>query len=257
VQSLAAEKHVVVCGYGRTGQRLAHLLEQEAIRYIALDLDPERVREAAAAGDTVVYGDASHREALVAAGLARASALVVTFADTPGALRILHHARDINPSLPVVVRTLDDADLDRLVAAGAAEVVPETFESSLMLASHALMLVGVPLTRVVRRIRDVREDRYSLLRGFYRGGTDEPTDPDESQALRLRSIALIPGARAAGRRLGDLALDALGVTVTAIRRREARVPYPGPEAELLDGDVVVLLGTPEQLAAAEALILGR
>jgi K+:H+ antiporter len=256
VQSLAAEKHVVVCGYGRTGQRLAHLLEQEGIRYIALDLDPERVREAAAAGDTVVYGDASHREALVAAGLARASALVVSFADTARALKILHHAREINPGLPVVVRTLDDADLDRLVAAGAAEVVPETFESSLMLASHALMLVGVPLTRVVRRIRDVREHRYSLLRGFYRGESDEPADPDESQAPRLRSVTLMPGAEAAGRRLGELALEALGVTVTAIRRREMRAPSPGPETRLLAGDVLVLLGTPEQLSAAEARLLG-
>jgi K+:H+ antiporter len=257
VQSLATEKHVIVCGYGRTGQRLAHLLDEERIRYIALDLDPDRVRQAGAAGDTVVYGDASNREALVAAGLARASALVVTFADTARALKILHHAHQINPALPVVVRTLDDADLDRLLAAGAAEVVPETFESSLMLGSHALMLVGVPLTRVVRRIRDVRAHRYNVLRGFYRGESDESTDPDESRAPRLRSIALTPGARAAGRRLGELALDTLGVTVTAIRRRETRAPFPGADTELLEGDVLVLLGAPEQLAAAEGRLLRR
>src|SRR3989441_10294960 len=95
--------------------------------------------------------------------------------------RILHHVRALNPALPVIVRTLDDADLDRLIAAGAAEVVPEIFESSLMLASHALVLLGVPLKRVVRRIRDVREHRYSLLRGFFHGGTDE-ADPDETNA---------------------------------------------------------------------------
>src|SRR5579864_2799998 len=83
VQSLATERHVVICGYGRTGQRLAHLLEQEGVSAVALDLDPERVREAAAAGEKVVYGDASRRETLVAAGLARASALVISFADTP------------------------------------------------------------------------------------------------------------------------------------------------------------------------------
>jgi monovalent cation:H+ antiporter-2, CPA2 family len=257
VQSLATEKHVIVCGYGRTGQRLAHLLEEEHVRYIALDLDPDRVRQAGAAGDTVVYGDASNREALVAAGLARASALVVTFVDTARALKILHHAHQINPALPVLVRTLDDADLDRLLAAGAAEVVPETFESSLMLGSHALMLVGVPLTRVVRRIRDVRAHRYNVLRGFYRGESDESSDPDESRAPRLRSIALVPGAHAVGRRLGELALDALGVKVTAMRRREARAPFPGPQTELLVGDVLVLLGAPEQLAAAEARLLGR
>src|SRR6266436_5978870 len=127
-QSLATERHVVVCGYGRTGQRLAHMLEQEHIDVFALDTDPERVRGAAAAGEKVVFGDASRYEPLVAAGAARASALVITFADTQLALRILHHVRALNPALPVIIRTLDDADMDRLIAAGASEVVPETFE---------------------------------------------------------------------------------------------------------------------------------
>ena len=254
-QSLATEHHVVVCGYGRTGQRLAHLLEQERIAFIALDSDPERVHGAAAAGETVVYGDASRRETLAAAGVARASALVITFADTQLALRILHHVRALNPALPVIVRTLDDADMDRLIAAGAAEVVPETFESSLMLASHALVLLGVPLRRVVRRIREVREHRYSLMRGFFHGGTDETEDPDEAREPRLHSVALMPGASALGRGLGELALDELGVQVTALRRREQRMVSPSPQTVLQAGDVIVLLGTPEQLAAAEIRLL--
>jgi len=255
VKSLATERHVIVCGYGRTGQRLAHLLEQELIDFIALDTDPERVRAAAAAGEKVVYGDASRHETLAAAGIARASALVVTFADTQLALRILHHVRALNPALPVIVRTLDDADMDRLIAAGAAEVVPETFESSLMLASHALVLLGVPLRRVVRRIREVREHRYSLMRGFFHGGTDEAEDPDEAREPRLHSVTLAPGAGASGRSLGELALDELGVRVTALRRRELRMISPGPETALQEGDVIVLLGTPEQLAAAEMRLL--
>jgi len=255
VQSLATERHVVLCGYGRTGQRLAHLLEEEGIGFIALDPDPERVREAATAGESVVFGDASRRETLVAAGLARASALVVTFADTQRALRILHHVREIRPALPVIVRTLDDADLDKLIAAGAAEVVPDTFESSLMLASHALVLLGVPLKRVLRRIRDVREHRYSLLRGFFHGGTDPAEDPEEAHAPRLHSVTLAPEARARGKNLEELALETLGASVTAIRRGDVRLVSPGPETRLENGDVIVLLGTPEQLAAAEMRLL--
>ncbi len=255
VQSLATEGHVIICGYGRTGQRLAHLLEEERIACIALDTDPERVRAAAAAGEKVVFGDASRHETLVAAGITRASALVITFADTQVALRILHHVRTLNPPLPVIVRTLDDVDLDRLIAAGAAEVVPETFESSLMLASHALVLLGVPLRRVVRRIRDVREHRYSLMRGFFHGGSDAPEDPDEAREPRLHSVTLAGGAHASGRRLEDLALDRLGVQVTALRRHELRMISPDPKTALQQGDVIVLLGTPEQLAAAEMRLL--
>jgi CPA2 family monovalent cation:H+ antiporter-2 len=254
-QSLATERHVVVCGYGRTGQRLAHMLEQEHIVVIALDTDPERVRGAAAAGEKVVFGDASRHETLVAAGVARASALVITFADTQLALRILHHVRALNPALPAIVRTLDDADMDRLIAAGASEVVPDTFESSLMLASHALVLLGVPLRRVVRRIREVREHRYSLMRGFFHGGTDEAEDPDEAREPRLHSVTLATGASATGRSLGEIALDKLGVRVTALRRRELRMISPDPQTALQEGDVIVLLGTPEQLAAAEIRLL--
>jgi CPA2 family monovalent cation:H+ antiporter-2 len=202
-----------------------------------------------------VYGDASRRETLIAAGVARASALVVTFADTQLALRILHHVRELNPALPAIVRTLDDADMDRLIAAGAAEVVPETFESSLMLASHALVLLGVPLRRVVRRIRDVREQRYSLMRGFFHGGTDEAEDPDEAREPRLQSVTLLPGSRASGRNLGELGLGQLGVQVTALRRSEQRMVAPSPQTALQAGDVIVLLGTPEQLAAAEIRLL--
>ena len=254
-QSLATERHVIVCGYGRTGQRLAHLLEQERIEVIALDTDPERVRGAAAAGERVVFGDASRHETLVAAGIARASALVITFADTELALRILHHVRALNPPLPVIVRTLDDANLDRLIAAGASEVVPETFESSLMLASHALVLLGVPLRRVVRRVREVREGRYSLMRGFFHGESDESEDFDDAQEARLHSVTLAPGAVAAGRPLGDLALEKMGVAVTALRRQETRMISPGPQTVLREGDVVVLRGTAEQLAEAELRLL--
>src|SRR5215467_7083078 len=254
-QSLATERHVIVCGYGRTGQRLAHLLEQERIEIIALDTDPERIRAAAAAGERVVFGDASRHETLVAAGIARASALVITFADTELALRILHHVRALNPALPVIVRTLDDANLDRLIAAGASEVVPETFESSLMLASHALVLLGVPLRRVVRRIREVREGRYSLMRGFFHGESDGTEDFDDAQEPRLHSVTLAPGAVAAGRRLEELALEKIGVGVTALRRQDSRTIAPEPQTVLREGDVVVLRGTAEQLAEAELRLL--
>lgn len=255
VQGLATESHVIICGYGRTGQRLAHLLEQAGIRTMALDIDPERVREAAAAGETVVYGDSARREALAAAGILRAAALVVSFADTPAALRVLAHARALNPAMPVIVRTLDDGDLDRLIAAGAAEVVPETLESSLMLASHALVLLGVPLKRVVRQIGEVRRNRYRLLRGFFEGETDWGEDREEAREPRLHSVPLEAGSNAVGRTLAEFEFESLGVSVEAVRRREARIASPSGDTRLQEGDVVVLLGEQKDLAAAEMRLL--
>lgn len=253
-QSMNTERHVIICGYGRSGQYLARFLEQESVGYVALDLDPERVREAAAAGDTVVYGDAARRENLVAAGIARASALVISFAEVEAALRVMHHAHALRPELPIVVRAIDEADMEKLSKGGAAEVVPEIFEGSIMLASHALALIGIPLNRVVRRVREVRNQRYALMRGFFHGATDAPEGPDAIQ-VRLHTLTLPAGAHGVGRTLGELGLEVLPVDVSAIRRRGIRGVKPGGDTRIEQGDVLVLRGTPADLELAEHILL--
>lgn len=187
----------------------------------------------------------------------RASVVIVTVSDTPLSEKILHHVQELRPDLPVVVRTADERDMERLSRAGAAEVVPEALEASLMLASHALVLVGVPVNRVLKRIRQTRSQRYSLLRGFYRGITDRDHDEDEEQQPRLHSVLLIPGAAAIGRTLDDLNLDELDCEVSAIRRRGIRAMEPAPETLLEEGDVVVVLGLPEGVSAAEERLLHK
>jgi CPA2 family monovalent cation:H+ antiporter-2 len=255
VQSLETERHVIVLGYGRNGQHLARLLDAEGVRYIALDLDPERVREAAAAGDTVVFADSSRREALMAAGILRAAAVVITFADTAAAVRALAHIHALAPSVPVIARARDEADIAKLSAAGASEVVPEALESGLMLASHTLVWVGVPLNRVMRRLRAVRDEQYGLLRGLFHGAGDEPETVEAAQP-RLHSVTLAGGAYAVGRSVAALALGEIGVQVKAIRRPgAARRLAPEEAGDLQQGDVVVLLGAPEMLAAAEIRLL--
>ncbi|MBN8285208.1 monovalent cation:proton antiporter family protein [Zoogloea sp.] len=252
-QSMFVDKHAILCGFGRNGQYLGRLLEQEGITYIALDLDPERVREAAAAGETVVFGDAAKRETLMAAGISRASVVVVTYADTDAALRAMSQIRACRPDVPVVVRTADEVDLDKLRQAGAAEVVPEAVESSLMLASHALALLGVPMPRILKRIREVRAERYHLLRGLYRGGDHLHEEAiEERQQPRLHSVVMAAGAHAIGHTLEELRLRETGVEVSAVRRQRIRVVDPTPETRIELDDVLVLLGTPSQLASAES-----
>src|SRR4051812_32617626 len=252
-KSINANKHVIICGYGRCGQNLARMLEQEGIPYMALDLDPDRVRQAAAAGDSVVFGDAARLQALIAAGLARASALVITYLDVPGALKVLASARSHAPHVPVIVRTHDDLDLERLQKAGATEVVPETLESSLMLASHALALVGVPMRRVIRIVQDQRDARYNLLRGYFHGSDDSTAQELEQE--RLSTVTLPMAAAALGRALSQLRLDREGVRVVSLRRANGRTIDPTSDPALQDGDTLVLSGRPEPLALAEELLL--
>ena len=254
-KAMRTEKHAVICGFGRNGQHLARFMAHEGVSYLALDLDPDRVSEAAAAGENVVYGDAARRETLVAAGLSRASVLVISFADNRAAERVMRHARELAPGVPIVVRTLDEKDFDALQRAGAAEVVPETLESAMMLASHALIHAGVPINRVLKRIRQTRVARYRTLRGFFRGDSDFDDNERDSEEPRLHSVSLGEGAFAVGRTLGELEVAASGAEVTAVRRRDVRTQEPLPDTRLEAGDVVVLLGVPAALALAEERLL--
>ncbi|MBU3574285.1 monovalent cation:proton antiporter family protein [Polynucleobacter sp. UK-Mo-2m-Kol15] len=256
-KSVRTEKHVIICGFGRSGQSLARMLDQEKIPYIALDMDPDRVKEAATAGDNVVYGDASRENYLVAAGLSRAKAVVITYADTPATLKVLHQVEHLRPGMTVLVRTKDDADLGKLQAAGATEVVPELIEGSLMMASHVLLIMGVPMRKVVRRITSAREARYSLLRGYFRGVADEV---DSKESWRLHSVTLLPESASIGQTLEELHLDNEGVSVQAVRRKIGGSDYVKleltPDLRLQANDILVLSGNSEATDLAESKLLG-
>lgn len=252
-RTMTTQKHVIIAGFGRSGQSLATLLKEEALPWYALDLDPERVQKAQAAGASVSYGDAARRESLIAAGVHRASALVITFADTRQALKVLHLVHELAPALPVIVRSHDDGDMDVLKAAGATEVVPEALESSLMLASHALVTLGVPLRRVVHRVQAARKGRYATLRGYFHGANDSGADLEHGQ-VKLHSVRLHAQAGAIGLSLDALRLADVAVEVTALRRGGQNIA-PGPAVLLAAGDVVVLRGDSEAVSRAEERLL--
>ena len=252
-KSINTSRHVIICGYGRTGQSLAHMLEKEHIPYMALDLDPDRVRQAAAAGDSVVFGDATRLQSLMAAGLARASAVVVTYLDVPAATKVLGHTQSHAPQVPVIVRTKDDLELDKLQQAGATEVVPEALEGSLMLASHALALVGVPMRRVIRIVQDQRDARYNLLKGYFHGQDDDTLEEMEHE--RLTTVTLPLASPWLGKAVVDLNFHAMGVRLVNLRRANGKSAAVQEETELQVNDTLVISGTPRTLAIAEEKLL--
>jgi CPA2 family monovalent cation:H+ antiporter-2 len=255
-KAMGANKHVIICGYGRCGQNLARLLTAEKIPYIALDLDPDRVHQAAAAGDKVVYGDAVRLQALMAAGLARASAVVVTYLDTPSAMKVLANTRSHAPKVPVIVRTVDDHDIEKLQLAGATEVVPEAIEGSLMLASHALALVGVPMRRVIRVVQEQRDARYNLLRGYFHGNDDDTAD--EIGSARLGSVTLTERDDAVNKQFIQIVNALKDVQVISLKRKNGQQislseahAFADAASVLGVGDTLVLSGKPEALDLAE------
>ncbi|MBO4967885.1 MAG: cation:proton antiporter [Pseudomonas sp.] len=166
-QNAELQGHVVMCGYGRVGQSIGRFLRSEHKDFVALDYDPDRIEEAAKKDGCVHYGDARRGDLLRAAGLDRAQLLVIAVDNTEVAMSVLKEARLITLEVPILVRTRDDSQLTELKAAGATEVVPELLESSLMLASHALILLGLSEKTGQRRVDQVRHDRYHLLEGCF------------------------------------------------------------------------------------------
>lgn len=245
--------HVIICGFGRSGQYLSRFLKEEKFPFIALDIDPARVQEAASAGENVMYGDAGKRLVLDAAGAARAKALIISYDDPPSAIKILHLVNDYFPHLPVVVRTVDDANMERFRDAGASEVVPEVLEGSLMLASHALVLLGVPLNRVVKRIRVFREERYKMFKGFFHGMSDGD-EAVERAAPRLHSVPVNALAYCVGKALKDIYFGVCKAEITAVRR-DANPVEVTPDFVFREGDIVVLLAKPHDLILAEKILL--
>jgi CPA2 family monovalent cation:H+ antiporter-2 len=254
----AARGHIIICGFGRVGQNLARIVERRGFTYVGLDADPLRVRDARMAGDPVVYGDAVHPEVLRTLGLEQAAVVVLTFDAPDSAARIVRTVRRLRADVPVLVRTEDDRHLDELLAAGATEVIPGTFETSLALASHLLLFLKVPPSSVLESTEQVRHERYAILRSVFRR-RDVPRLPEEDDPPppreQLYTVVLPPGATAVDRSIRDVGLDHGPVTVSAIRRAGVTGRSPAPETQLREGDVLVLWGRPEDLEQVENRLL--
>jgi CPA2 family monovalent cation:H+ antiporter-2 len=252
--SATLNEHVIICGFGRVGQSIARLLTQEKVPFTALDNDPVRVQEAVAIEASVHYGDSSRAELLEAVGIARARLLVVAVDDPARALGIVRLARQRRADLPILVRTRDSSLNADLRSAGASAVVPELLESSLMLGSQALLLLGFAERQVQERIDQVRRERYSLLQGYFQGAQADVLDAHRNSRLLLHAILLPENAHAVGRTAASLELELLGLTLEAVRRGGIELAVV-PDLVFYAGDTLLLKGVLSALEQAEARLL--
>jgi len=250
------KEHVIICGFGRVGQILSRFLEQENIPSIALDLDPIRISSSALAGEHTFYGDARRPEVLAAAGLARARMVVISFADEPAALETLQHIRALRLDVPVFVRTRNDSNLKTFQEAGATEVVPESLEASLMLASHLLLMLGIPASRILFKIRAIHADRYQNIQGFFKGSDDPLVLEDaETSRMGLDALTIPEDSFAVGRAIKEVTDPTHPIIIKVLTRGEVRFPDPDPEMIIQAGDVLVLYATPENVYRLNESIL--
>jgi CPA2 family monovalent cation:H+ antiporter-2 len=247
--------HVILCGFGRVGQTVERFLRKANHPFIVLDMDIKRVHEAHDAGEAVYYGDAAKQSILMAAEINKAKVMIITFSDFHATLKIIKTTRLINKDIPILVRTLDDSHLNELFEAGATEVIPDTFESSIMLASHLLLMIGQPASKVLRQTRQIRQDRYKILENFYPGEDDNPMEQHQVMKGVIHSVLVEGSMHAIGHRLEDLHLENYNVKVEAIKRGHVRGENPSAETRIRDDDHIVLSGLIEDIERAEKYLI--
>lgn len=243
--------HVIIAGFGRTGQTCARFLTLEGLPFLALDLDPERVSEAKLAGEQVSFGDASRREILLAAGLSRARMLIITFDDPRRIEAILALVRELAPAVRILVRTRDDTHLETYRSGGAHEVIPESQEGALMLVSQVLAHCGIPIGRIIRRMEQERRSQYRFLHGFYWGDQSGSAPGDDRVLERLHPVLLTAQAWAVGKQIDQLGL---AIAIKTIQRADITLE-PAAGIVLQEGDRVVLFGHNIAIDEAEQRLL--
>jgi CPA2 family monovalent cation:H+ antiporter-2 len=253
ISSPDRREHVILCGYGRVGQSLALFLEQEDVPFIGIELDPDCLEEALNADEPVYYGDATKEETLLAAGLLHARLLIITFDDPIRARRMLKQIRFHNPSIPVLVRTRDDSYLTSLQQSGATEVIPETLEASLMLASHMLLLLGVSANKVRDKISDIKSYRYQMMRSYYSGKNDTEKEREQTFA---HAVVITLESYALGKTIKTVKEKFFPAKIRSFTRRGIRsFQEPCPDVVFDEGDIVIIEGTKQDIYTSEERLL--
>jgi CPA2 family monovalent cation:H+ antiporter-2 len=243
--------HVIIVGYGLNGRNLARVLRRVKITYLVLELNAETVREANTQGERIIYGDATRKEVLHHAGLEHARILVLAISDPVATRRTVWLAREMNPDIHIIVRTRYMAEVPDLRQLGANEVIPEEYETSIEIFSRVLREYGIARHEIQHQVESIRREGYQMLRTPLLPPVEMSGIVEALSAASTETLLVDAGATAVGKTIGELKLRRkTGATVIAVARDGHTEVNPGSEFTLRAGDILVLLGSPEQIDVA-------
>jgi CPA2 family monovalent cation:H+ antiporter-2 len=243
--------HVVIVGYGLNGRNLAKVLRRTRVQYLILELNADAVSSARVEGERVIYGDATRREVLHQVGIENAQILVLAISDPVATRHTVWLGREMNPKVHIMVRTRYMSEITDLRELGADEVIPEEFETSIEIFSRVLQVLGIPRHFIQRQVTAIRAEGYEMLREPSLPMVDLAEIAEALGSAATETFIVPPDSRAAGKTIGGLKLRTnTGVSVIAIIHDGNTEINPGPETKIELDDVLVLLGTPENIERA-------
>ncbi len=246
--------HVIIAGFGLNGQNIVKILKYQSIPYVIIDTNPFTVQAERKKGEPIIFGDASQPEILDYARIRYARILVIAVSDNAASRRIVSTARSQNSTLHIIARTRYLAESGDLYRLGVNEVVPEEFEASIEILSRILKQFLFTGDDIERCVVEIRKDGYEMLRSLHRTFNHASTVTGYLPGVEIGTFRIKEGSPVDRESLGDGRIKReSGATVLAIKRGDEITANPSPSWTLETGDVVLLLGTPEQLLGAGAL----
>lgn len=247
--------HVIIVGYGVNGRNLARVLGREGLPFIVIELNPQVVRRERERGRAIIYGDATRPEVLEHAGIRTARIVVVAISDAAGTRGTVAAARRINPHVHLIVRSRYVHEMDPLFALGTNEVIPEEFETSIEIFSRVLHRYLVPRDEIERQIQHIRRSGYEMFRTISAAHGPALGLQRFLSGLSFEVYRVDSGSPLAGRPLAESGVrDRSGASVLAIHRADGAMVFnPAPDERIQADDLLLLLGTHEQISAAAPL----
>ncbi len=251
--------HVVVCGYGHMGKNLVQLLQNHNYPVVVIDQSEAAIRRAANDGIPYVYGSASSLRVLETAGVSSSRGLAIALPDPMSTRLCLKRALELSPDLDIVALANQNDDIELLYQLGARGVVQPEFEASLELATHLLTNLGFPLPVLQQEVQNIRESHYLELRPEINSDTVSREVRQAAKDMNNRWYTVPANSPLIGMTMEEADLRRLtGCSLMAIRHPGAeQLEYPEAQMELLEGDRLLLVGEPEELAAFEQLAKGE
>ncbi|HSW63555.1 MAG TPA: cation:proton antiporter [Dissulfurispiraceae bacterium] len=249
--------HVIIVGFGLNGRNLARVLRDADIPYVVLEMNSTTVRKMRREGEPIFFGDATSAEILHQLHVHSARILVIAISDAAAARRVVQIARHENPQLRIIVRTRYLAEMDDLKAAGANEVIPEEFETSVEIFARVLHHYHVPKNAIHRRIEEIRDDNYTMLRGIRLPAKALSERHSFLKGLHTETYQILKGTPADGVSIKTLRLRAeTGATILAVQRNDEVHQNPSPDFHLHADDLLLLIGNRESVEKAAEYLAG-
>lgn len=251
---MTVSDHVIIVGFGLNGRNLARVLKHFKIDHVIIETNPFTVKTERKKGCPIIFGDGSSDEILTHANINRARIIVIAISDAASSRRIAAQARRMNPGIHVIVRTRYILEMEPLYKLGVNEVIPEEFETSIEILSRVLRKYLLTHDEIERCVSEVRGDSYEMFRSMSHRHSQAVGISGFLTGAELGTFRVGSTSPLVGHSLRDGILrDRSGATLLMIKRGSNVIPNPDPVWELRENDIVLILGTPEQLAAAASL----